>query len=96
MDKKDLLSMFQELRIQYFAGIDSVTCGTTNQPSTLDKTRLNDLCNKIEAIFHHSSIDHLDVKRVFRYLDKNVKRETVVEAPVMEDDDDEVNEFDAA
>jgi DNA polymerase III delta prime subunit len=95
MDKKDLLSMFQELRIQYLAGFDNVNCGD-KQPSTLDKTRLNDLCNKIEAIFHHSSIDHLDVKRVFRYLDKNVKRETVVEAPVMEDDDDdEVNDFDA-
>jgi hypothetical protein len=51
--------------------------------------RLNELCNKIEAILNHPAIDHLDVKRVFRYLDKNVKRETVVEAPVMGEDDDD-------
>jgi len=82
MDKKDLLSMFQELRIHYLA----TACATT---TTIDKMRLNELCNKIEAILNHPAIDHLDVKRVFRYLDKNVKRETVVEAPVMGEDDDE-------
>ena len=84
MDKKDVLSMFQELRIHYLAS----ACATTTT-TTIDKMRLNELCNKIEAILNHPAIDHLDVKRVFRYLDKNVKRETVVEAPVMGEDDDD-------
>jgi DNA polymerase III delta prime subunit len=40
--------------------------------------------NEIEKIFENTNIDKLDVKRMYRYLDKNVKRETIL----CEDEDD--------
>ena len=33
---------------------------------------------EIERIFENTSIDKLDIKRIYRYLDKNVKREAIV------------------
>ena len=62
MDKKDLLTFFQELRLCY--GKDFY-----NSIETL---------NKVEHIFDHYNINKLDIKRIYRYLDKNVKKETVL------------------
>ena len=55
MDKKDLLTFFQELRLFY-----------------------KDISEKmplVEKIFENYNIDKLDIKRIYRYLDKNVKKE---------------------
>ena len=68
MDKKDLISFFQELRLFY---------GT----NFLNE---NDKINEIEKIFETYGINKLDIKRMYRYLDKNVKKEIVQE----EDEDD--------
>jgi len=70
MDKKDLVAFFQELRLFY--GNDFC--------SQID--RLND----VEKIFETYNISKLDIKRMYRYLDKNVKKDALVEED--EEDDD--------
>ena len=62
MDKKDLIAFFQELRLFY--GNDFY-----NQ---IDKI------NMIEYLFEDYNINKLDIKRMYRYLDKNVKKDTDV------------------
>jgi hypothetical protein len=63
MDKKDLISFFQELRLFY--GVNFL--------NEYDKM------NEIEKLFETYGINKLDIKRMYRYLDKNVKKETVEE-----------------
>jgi hypothetical protein len=63
MDKNDLLSFFQELRLFY--GKDFLL--------QLDKM------NTLEKMFENYNIDKLDIKRIYRYLDKNVKKDIVYE-----------------
>jgi hypothetical protein len=60
MDKHDLLTFFQELRL--FFGKDFYNN--------------IDLLNTIEKMFENYNISKLDIKRIYRYLDKNVKKET--------------------
>ena len=62
MDKKDLISFFQEMRLFY--GKDFLT--------------QNEKMNEVEKIFENYNIDKLDIKRMYRYLDKNVKKESVI------------------
>lgn len=81
MDKKDVVAFFQELRTHY--GADFM-----NRVETL---------NDAEKIFVDTKIGKLDIKRVYRYLDKNVKKEAakgrakscVEEDDVLEDDFDD-------
>jgi len=60
MDKKDLISCFQELRMNYNA---------------LSQKPTQDLSCFVENKIHNTNIDKLDIKRMYRYLDKNVKKE---------------------
>jgi replication factor C subunit 1 len=60
MEKKDVFALFNELRICYGADF-------------MNKT---DLLNNAEKIFSDTKIGKLDIKRGYRYLDKNVKKET--------------------
>jgi len=62
MDKKDIVAFFQELRL--FHGNEFLT----------QTEKMND----IEKIFENYNIDKLDIKRMYRYLDKNVKKETAI------------------
>ena len=59
MDKKDMISFFQELRLQY-------------GPEFLNNA---DNIVNAEKIFENYNINKLDIKRIYRYLDKNVKKE---------------------
>jgi len=59
MDKKDLVSFFQELRLFY----------------KFDFSNNTDGLNEIEKIFENYNINKLDIRRIYRYLDKNVKKE---------------------
>lgn len=59
MDKKDLVSFFQEMRIFFVANENS------------------DKLNELEKIFENESINKLDIKRMYRYLDRNVKNITM-------------------
>jgi len=61
MDKKDMVAFFHELRIYYGGN------------AFLSKT---DLLNDAEQIFEDTKICKLDIKRIYRYLDKNVHKET--------------------
>jgi DNA polymerase III delta prime subunit len=62
LDKRDLMTMFQELRLY-------------NQGDFCNKI---DKLNEVEKIFEDYNITKLDIKRMYRYLDKNVKKETTV------------------
>ena len=60
MDKKDMIAFFQELRL-------------VNGP---DFMTVPDISQKMEEMFENYNINKLDIKRIYRYLDKNVKKET--------------------
>jgi hypothetical protein len=71
MDKKDLFTMFQELRLFYGADF----CN-------------NEKLNEVEKIFENYNITKLDIKRMYRYLDKNVKKDILNTDDLLEDNDD--------
>ena len=68
MDKKDVLSFFQELRL-------------------IHAKSEGDWTNEVEKQFQDTKIKKLDIKRVYRYLDKNVKREAAKDDDLDEDDE---------
>jgi len=63
MDKKDVISLFQELRL-YNGG---------------DFCNNIDTLNRIESIFETYKLSKLDIKRIYRYLDRTVKKDINVE-----------------
>ena len=72
MDKKDMISFFQELRLVH--GNDFY-----------NKT---DLLNNVSAIFENYNINKFDIKRLYRYLDKNVKKEEIpIENDLLDEED---------
>jgi len=71
MDKKDLFTLFQEIRL--FNGEDF--CNN------------NDKLCEIEKIFENYNITKLDIKRLYRYLDKNVKKDALVTDDLIDDDE---------
>jgi hypothetical protein len=72
MDKKDMIAFFQELRMFY--GEDA-------------QNKMEKLAD-LDLIFQDYNIRKLDIKRIYRYLDKNVKAETEVGG----DDDDDLDD----
>ena len=72
LDKKDLITMFHELRLHY-----GKNCCTQL-----------DILNELEKIFECYNITKLDIKRMYRYLDKNIKKD-VAELDDEFDDGDE-------
>jgi DNA polymerase III delta prime subunit len=67
MDKRDMISLFQEIRL---------CIGEMNFHN-------NDVLIQIEKIFEDYEINKLDIRRFYRYLDKNTKKESLEE---LEDD----------
>jgi hypothetical protein len=63
MDKSDSICFFQEFQIKY--GKDFI--------NKLDKSK------EFEKLFEVLDISKLDIKRIYRYLDKNLKKEIVIE-----------------
>jgi len=59
MDKKDLIAFFQGLRLYYGK----------------DFFNSQDVLNGVENLFQDYNINKLDIKRMYRYLDKNVKKD---------------------
>ena len=68
MDKKDAISFFQELRLHYGE----------------DFWMEPDKVSEIEKIFENYNIDKLEIKRMYRYLDKNAKKESFQEEEILE------------
>jgi Cdc6-like AAA superfamily ATPase len=60
MDKKDMISLFQELRLMY-------------------KKNSKNFMSNIEEIFQDTNITILDIKRIYRFIDKNVKSDEIDE-----------------
>jgi DNA polymerase III delta prime subunit len=63
MDKKDVISFFQELRM--FVGAGALGGMIHNKSGTVE---MHDL---IENILQSTDINKLDIKRIYRFLDKN-------------------------
>jgi hypothetical protein len=73
MDKKDLVSFFQEMRL-FFNRDDQ------------DFLQSSEGMVQMDILFENYNITKLDIRRMYRYLDKNVKKESEV---LIEDEDDE-------
>lgn len=75
MEKADAISFFQELRLFYGA----------------DFFNKSDKLNNAEKIFANTNISKLDIKRVYRYLDKNVKRGSpIISDDLLSDEEDDL------
>jgi hypothetical protein len=61
-----LIAFFQELRLFYGENF-------CNQ---------SDVLNEVENLFEDYNITKLDIKRMYRYLDKNVKKDAVDEEDI--------------
>ena len=84
MDKKDLIAFFQELRLYFGKNF-------YNQLDIFEKLKNSDGRNNndlggiyenlnteiITQLFENYNISKLDIKRMYRYLDKNVKKEEI-------------------
>jgi hypothetical protein len=70
MDKKDMFAFFQEMRLYY---------NTHN----IDITNDTNILNQLDAHFENYDINKLDIKRIYRFLDCNVKKD------IVQEDDDE-------
>jgi len=73
MDRKDLVAFFQELRLCYGENFYN------------DSEKMVE----IEKIFENYDINKLDIKRMYRYLDKNVKKDIVNEDENIDDNEDD-------
>jgi len=71
MDKKDLVALFHELQLYYGKEF-------YNNSEKL---------GHIEKLFENYSISKLDIKRMYRYLEKNVKKDALVEEEELSDCD---------
>lgn len=81
MDKKDLVAFFQELRLNIVAANPEYA----ENLSYADVLNNTELLQQFEQIFDNYNIKKLDIRRIYRYLDRNVKKDMVVE----EEDEDE-------
>jgi hypothetical protein len=63
MDKKDFISLFQEIRL---------CIGK-------DFTNDTEILTQISQIFEQYEISKLDIRRLYRYLDKSTKKETTID-----------------
>jgi DNA polymerase III delta prime subunit len=71
MDKKDLLSFFQELRLKYGEEFYNNM----------------DIMNDMVKLFENYNITKLDIKRIYRYLDKNVKKDVQINMDEFDEDE---------
>lgn len=74
MDRKDLIAFFQEMRIFYM----EKNANFLNDSATM---------NSIEMMFENYEINKLDIKRIYRYLDRNVKKTELKDVDELDLDD---------
>jgi hypothetical protein len=70
IDKKDLIPFFHEMRVFYAS-------------KNVDIIESTPTLNNLDNLFEPYEVTKLDIKRMYRYLDKNVKK---IEAEDLEDD----------
>ena len=66
MDKKDMITFFQDFRTQYLI---TDTSDILSVPSN---------CEHIVNMFDGYNISKLDVRRIYRFLDKTSKRDSAI------------------
>jgi len=89
MDKKDLIAFFQELRL-LFLSMEQENGAVINGGGVgfgVDFTQNADNVLELEAMFEPYNVTKLDIRRMYRYLDKNTKRETNLIEDLDEEDD---------
>lgn len=74
MDKKDLIAYFQEFRTQY---------GLQNNDEFINNINI---MNAFEKMFENYEITKLDIKRIYRYIDRNVKKADIKEIDDLDDE----------
>lgn len=74
MDKKDLIAYFQEFRSHY---------GLQNNDEFVNNINI---MNSLEKMFETYEITKLDIKRIYRYIDRNVKKVDIKEIDDLEDE----------
>ena len=67
MDKKDVFAFFQELRLS-LQNVDES-----------DFLLNSENIHYIENLFEGYDISKLDIRRMYRFLDKNVKKDAIIE-----------------
>lgn len=88
MDKKDVCSFFQELRMQELWEIKNTVCENQDPSITRPQVELRQTYSeKMEELLDNYNISKLDIRRLYRFLDKNVKKIQTLDE---EDDQDEV------
>ena len=70
MDKKDVIAFFQEIRLS----LPEHICG--------DFLVNTENVSYIEKLFEGYDISKLDIRRMYRFLDKNVKKDTIIEEDI--------------
>jgi DNA polymerase III delta prime subunit len=75
MDKKDMLAFFQELRLFY-------------ESKGLDIANDTAVLNTIDTYFENYDITKLDVRRIYRFLDCNVKKDIEIGTSFADIDDE--------
>jgi hypothetical protein len=75
MDKNDLVAFFQELRILY----SNTSSIITIKNMKTNKNSNTEWMTKVEDYLAKDNVDLLDIKRMYRFLDKNVKKEDDLE-----------------
>lgn len=70
MDKKDVIAFFQELRLSL-----------PEHPSG-DFLLHSENVSHIENLFEGYDINKLDIKRLYRFLDKNIKKDAIIEEDI--------------
>jgi DNA polymerase III delta prime subunit len=78
MDKKDVIAFFQELRL-LFTSMDAGQNG--------DFTQNAESMAELESMFETYDISKLDIRRMYRYLDKTTKKDAIVVEDLEEEDD---------
>jgi hypothetical protein len=91
MDQKDVLAFFQALRKTL-----SVPSAAAAEDDKAEKRAPTDaeIFIKIEKIFENYDINKLYIKRIYRFLDKNVKKETIVTDEDLEDEESDADNDD--
>jgi DNA polymerase III delta prime subunit len=83
MDKNDLVAFFQELRVLY-----SVSSSSAKSIKPNKNTNTEWMMN-VEEYLAKDNVDLLDIKRMYRFLDKNVKKEDDIEDDDMDIDNND-------
>ena len=70
MDKKDVIAFFQELRLFLGNGSNGSNV-STNSANATNGQNSNAIYEHLDDLFQSTDINRLDIKRMYRFLDKN-------------------------